>query len=133
MSEKLKLLPCFNPECGCKEAIIHMAVITKKNMWFVECTKDACSMHGPAKFTKEEAIKEWNALPRALTWTTEPPKVTGFFWAIPKNVVQYWTVIKVIDKNGTLLACPAGNPFAHDLSNFRFWAGPIPEPKDPTS
>lgn len=25
-------------------------------------------------------IYAWSALPRALTWTTEPPKVAGWYW-----------------------------------------------------
>lgn len=135
MSKELKLLPCFNPECGCKNAIIHMAVIAKKNMWFVECIKDACSMHGPAKFTEEEAIAAWNALPRSLTWTTEPPKVDGNYWwkceQEQPDVPQMVNVTMYPDGEYSHHFHYGSGPYFHECDLCQ-WAGPIPMPKDPT-
>lgn len=47
------------------------------------CT--SCGVSGPRVFADEiSAISAWNSLPRALTWTTEPPKVEHvgkWFWS----------------------------------------------------
>lgn len=43
------------------------------------CT--SCGVSGPRVFADEiSAIAAWNSLPRALTWTTDPPKVAGWYW-----------------------------------------------------
>ena len=72
MSEELMLLPC--PACGASDVI--MRVDTRV---YVFCT--ACGMCGPCapKVNAEYAIRQWNALPRALEWTDEPPKVQGCY------------------------------------------------------
>lgn len=71
MSE-LKPLPC--PACGSEN--IHVA--STRAMYVIACYD--CSMAGPCSDAQEAAIPAWNSLPRALTWTTEPPKVEGFYW-----------------------------------------------------
>lgn len=68
-------------------------------------------------------IYAWNALPRALTWTTEPPKVAGWYWySMGKGHAV------------CLLVCADGKA---KLSKDHFtdaellggeWAGPIPAP-----
>ena len=39
-----------------------------------------CYMLGPSCGTQQAAIAAWNAMPRALRWTHEPPKVAGWYW-----------------------------------------------------
>lgn len=77
MSEELTLLPC--PACG-EEADIFDSFERDGNGhvaigWSAYCTRGclATSERG----SREEAAALWNALPRALTWTDEPPKVPG--------------------------------------------------------
>ena len=38
---------------------------------------NGCGVSGPAGDTRKSAIEAHNALPRALRWTNEPPKVAG--------------------------------------------------------
>lgn len=54
-----------------------------------------------------------------LHWTTEPPKVPGWYWYRRKSNDHYNHVMKV------------GAPMIGDenLTAFK-WAGPIPEPLD---
>ena len=79
MSEELTLLPC--PACG------HPAGIARANgtgCAFVMCQHVKCAFSGPIKTTSEAAVAAWNALPRALEWTDEPPKVPGWYWFTSK-------------------------------------------------
>ena len=38
---------------------------------------NGCGVSGPAGDTRKSAIEAHNAMPRALRWTNEPPKVAG--------------------------------------------------------
>jgi hypothetical protein len=69
------ILPC--PYCGQKSHLDdgHNGNCT---VYWAECNE--CEMCGPFVGTPEEAIAAWNALPRALHWTHEPPKVAGWYW-----------------------------------------------------
>lgn len=119
MSEELTLLPC--PACGASDVV--MRVDTRA---YVFCT--ACGMCGPCapKADADYAIRQWNALPRALTWTNEPPKVPGYYWCRYKG-------------SGKDTWSPAYIPAVADLTQFGGleeseqveWAGPIPEPREP--
>ena len=65
MPEELTLLPC--PACG------HPAGIARANgtgCAFVMCQHVKCAFSGPIKTTSEAAVAAWNALPRALEWTS---------------------------------------------------------------
>lgn len=66
------ILPCPNPKCGSKFV---MTDTSPSGADIVKCC--TCFMHGPYSDTEESAITAWNNLPRALTWTHEPPKVAG--------------------------------------------------------
>ena len=68
-----KSLPC--PVCGAKAWEHHEPITTKS---LIYCPY--CNIIGPGKDTLKEAVAAWNALPRALTWTDEPPKVPGWYW-----------------------------------------------------
>lgn len=70
------ILPC--PACG---GIAHSEDGHDGHhlVYWVECS--ACEMNGPMLRTNADAaISAWNALPRSLRWTHEPPKVAGWYW-----------------------------------------------------
>lgn len=116
-----ELKPC--PACNNVESIIHMSFIAGKTIWFVECDDDNCVHHGEACFTEAAAIAAWNS-PRALTWTTEPPKVAG--WYLRRhNIAGRWSEADVM--NFTRLSVK--NSIIR--SAMIQWAGPIPTPLEP--
>ena len=67
------ILPC--PDCGGDCLIVAKNYPSGK--WHTYCD---CGHIGRLYPTRKEAIKAHNALPRALTWTHEPPKVAGWYW-----------------------------------------------------
>ena len=99
-------------------------------------------MKGPELSGNEAAAEAWNALPRALTWSSEPPKVPGWYFTRrnrpgkPLRVmyvkrekkydhrVKEWryfmTLANIKSEDGRII---------EDLNQpDRLWAGPIPEP-----
>ncbi|MBS7087532.1 MAG: Lar family restriction alleviation protein [Klebsiella aerogenes] len=114
---EVTLLPC--PACGASDVV--MRVDTRA---YVFCT--ACGMCGPCapRVDAEYAIRQWNALPRALTWTDEPPKVPGYYWRRYSNEntwsPAYICIVTDLTQCGTL-----------EKSKQDEWAGPIPEPREP--
>lgn len=84
------------------------------------CT--SCGVSGPRVFADEiSAIAAWNSMPRALTWTTEPPKVAG--WYLRRhNIAGRWSEADVM--NFTRLSVK--NSIIR--SAMIQWAGPIPTP-----
>lgn len=124
MFEELTLLPC--PACG-EEADIfdsferdgkgHVAI-----GWSAYCTRGCLttSEHD----SREKAATSWNALPRALEWTTEPPKVPGMYWNRSKNYPNEACIIRVSKYRIEQLAQMGCSPNEQ-------WAGPIPEPHEP--
>lgn len=112
MSEELTLLQC--PACG------HPAGIARANgtgCAFVMCQHVKCAFSGPIKTTSEAAIAAWNALPRSLAWTNEPPKVPGWYWF--RNGGAKPVILSI-----TL-------PVKWKAEPDDEWAGPIPEPREP--
>ena len=73
MPEELTLLQC--PACGASDVV--MRVDTRA---YGFCP--ACGMCGPCapNVNAEYAIRQWNALPRALRWADNPPQVPGWYW-----------------------------------------------------
>ena len=112
MSEELK--PC--PACG-SHNVSHSTETTRiRTYHFVFC--EACLLlSGPVMDSKEEAIAAWNALPRALEWTKEPPKVPGWYWF--RNVSKP-TILHIKRVPMERRPHPADE-----------WAGPFPEPREP--
>lgn len=76
------------------------------------------------KAAREAAVAAWNALPRALTWTYEPPKVPGMYWNRSKNYPNEACIIRVSKYRIEQLARMRCSPNEQ-------WAGPIPEPCEP--
>ena len=107
---EMTLLPC--PACGASDVV--MRVDTRA---YVFCT--ACGMCGPCspKVDTEYVARQWNVLPRALTWTSEPPKVPGWYWFRSSDA-------KPLIKSITL-------PIKWKAEPDDEGAGPIPEPVEP--
>lgn len=115
MPEELTLLPLPCPACG------HPAGIARANgtgCAFVMCQHVKCAFSGPIKTTSEAAIAAWNALPRSLAWTNEPPKVPGWYW-YRHNPSRTIAMINVDVEPIEYESLPGQ------------WAGPIPEPREP--
>lgn len=109
MSEELTLLPCP----ACKNTNVVLRAYTRA---YGFCP--ACGMCGPCapKVDMEYAVKQWNALSRALEWTDEPPKVPGWYW---------W---RNLSKPQVVHSNNFKNRKPHPADE---WAGPIPEPREP--
>lgn len=74
----MNLKPC--PHCGGHHAKLFARSWTVKKHFFVVCVKEKCHCCGPQAESPEAAAEAWNNLPRALVWTSEPPKVPGWYW-----------------------------------------------------
>lgn len=112
MPEELTLLPLPCPACG------HPAGIARANgtgCAFVMCQHVKCAFSGPIKTTSEAAVAAWNALPRALEWTDEPPKVPGWYWYKTSSHLGITKFPELCDRT---------------REGWQ-WAGPIPEPREP--
>jgi hypothetical protein len=118
-----ELKPC--PHCGSDNVECLICTINadeNQDVHFhIAC--EACYTSGPIADTGEIAADLWNSLPRALTWTTEPPKVAG--WYLRRhNIAGRWSEADVMNfprlsvKNSII------------RSAMIQWAGPIPEPKE---
>lgn len=107
-------LPC--PVCGGR-AWAHYEPTTIR----IHCP--CCDILGPEKDTIDEARAAWNALPRALTWTTEPPKVPGWYWFKDDLFCKKGGIMRITDVWIEEIKKTSG---PHDQ-----WAGPIPEPREP--
>ena len=119
MPEELTLLPCPNPECGADTCIGVHGI--PGDSWHILCP--SCEYEGPHKPTEAEAIQAHNAMPRALTWTTEPPKVAGWYWYKGQSTDNA-TVIVIVTQHHM-----NDKDIVEDTG---LWAGPIPTPKEPT-
>ncbi len=123
MPEELTLLPC--PACGASDVV--MRVDTRA---YGFC--HACGMCGPCapKVDAEYAVKQWNALPRALEWTDEPPKVPGWYWFKDEYGIRIAWIKHDSRKINELYAVIGG--VGNWMSTLHGqWAGPIPEPREP--
>lgn len=122
MSEELTLLPC--PACKNTHVVLRAYTIA-----YGFCP--ACGMCGPCapKVDMEYAVKQWNALSRALEWTTEPPKVPGWYWFKDEYGIRIAWIKHDSRKMNELYAVIGG--IGNWMSNLHGqWAGPIPEPKE---
>lgn len=123
MPEELTLLPC--PACGASDVV--MRVDTRA---YVFCT--ACGMCGPCapKADADYAIRQWNAMPRDLTWTDAPPKVPGWYWFKGEYGIRIAWIKHDSRKMNELYAVIGG--VGNWMSTLHGqWAGPIPEPQEP--
>lgn len=110
MSKEIELMPC--PHCGGTDLIIYWNAVYEKH--YARC--HSCHMQGPEVYGREKAAEAWNALPRALVWSSEPPSEPGFWW---------WELLG--HKGVDLIQ----DPEKRVIRDYRAkWAGPIPKPKE---
>ena len=109
-SEKLK--PC--PACGTPGDTLEVYPV-KDGFYQVGCWD--CFMRGTRLLSPDKAIKAWNALPRRLRWTKEPPKDPGWYW-----IRDYGKRLHIVD-----VGCDMTE---YEPQPYREWAGPIPEPRN---
>ena len=113
MSSELK--PC--PACG-GEGLYYCGT---SGAFYIPCTE--CTFAGQPGVAPNEAARLWNALPRELEWSGEPPKVPGRYWCRhrERGAAQwgepYVPAVNIFDK------------YNLEVDNDVQWAGPIPEPK----
>ena len=117
------ILPC--PACGAVENESDKFGLSYRLGVQIVCHK--CGMYGQVAEDFNEAVGKWNALLRALTWGTEPPKVPGWYWWRTSkgqnvNTIQVWS------RSGVLGYC-FDTEFITALDRGE-WAGPIPAPID---
>lgn len=119
-----ELKPC--PACGGYVLIGGGDEWYNKNRFFIECKNPECGCCRVGDTLREKCIERWNALPRALVWSSAPPKLSGYYWCRYKSE----------DKEAWSVACvPAVTDWCGlDDENDRIeWTGPIPEPQEPAS
>ena len=132
MSEELTLLPC--PACGGKADILDAFERDDKGhvaIGWSACCISVCGVpFGDEHGSREKAAALWNALPRALTWTNEPPKVPGWYWFNDEYGIRIAWIKHDSRKMNELYAVIGG--VGNWMSNLHGqWAGPIPEPVEP--
>ncbi len=114
MPEELTLLPC--PLC---QARAHVECHNGK--FRVICKGESgCPFRMGGKWFvfPDECYDWWNAFPRTLEWTDEPPKVPGWYWYRHKPS----RTIAMINVDV--------EPIEYESLPGQ-WAGPIPEPREP--
>lgn len=129
MPEKLK--PC--PPCGTPGDTLEVYPV-KDGFYQVGCWD--CFMRGTRLLSPDKAIKAWNALPRRLRWTKEPPKDPGWYWheenhegKHPAHVFRVVTSTKETGIYVRFFGQPAD--VIHKIDHISGkWAGPIPEPEE---
>lgn len=114
MPEELTLLPC--PLC---QATAHVEYHNGYLRVICEGEPGCPFRMGGKRFVfPDECCDWWNALPRALEWTDEPPKVPGWYW-YRHNPSRTLGMINVDVEPIEYESLPGQ------------WAGPIPEPREP--
>ena len=117
------ILPCPTNGCAGIGKIYHLPDQLYVTMLCVTCGLSTGYVINP-----EEAIARWNKLPRALTWTHEPPKIEGQYWQRKIGYPQSATIAS-IDDFGSGMRCKStwGDRTIEKWSEFE-WAGPIAPP-----
>lgn len=88
-----------------------------------------CGCSGGYKKTEAEAVTAWNALPRALVWTTEPPAFGEWnWWRLGLND-ENRPYCRYVYTDGTIDNTMIGRINWQDIGGQ--WAGPIPAPQEP--
>ena len=113
------ILPC--PACGSTDCECLVCTINADESqaihFHMACNK--CFTSGPIADDAESAKKLWNALPHSLTWTTEPPKVAGWYWMRQQgesfDIIQHYNQADI------------DGGFDNER-RLKQWAGPIAPP-----
>lgn len=122
----IELKPC--PACGSE------AVITGCGGVRAICGNWDCQMTGPRKMVRDDAAAVWNALPRPLRWTKEPPTEPGWYFFrgnIPGYQENNPPVYVDVQKDAVILTRHAPWILSKLIDKYAIeWAGPIQEPVD---
>ena len=122
------ILPC--PHCRTDRYLsVQSFKALKITLFRVIC--NGCGVSGPAGDTRKSAIEAHNTIPRALTWTHEPPKVAGWYWrketaADRAHVFHFtgnWEDYGEHWESDRVCQLPLN-------LNGNLWAGPISQPID---
>ena len=82
-------------------------------------------MSGPIDDVMAVAEAAWNALPRVLRWTTEPPQEAG--WYLWREKEWRRPIVREVEE-GLVISDEFGTWSVIDVTGQ--WAGPIPEPEE---
>ena len=97
------------PHCGAES-------VTEEYFGEYQIGCPLCGANGPYADSIDSAISAWNSLPRALTWTHEPPKVEGVY--LMRHMFDG-------EQQGAVGVITVKTPFDYDKSHFMQFAGPI--------
>ena len=126
MPEKLK--PC--PACGTPGDTLEVYPV-KDGFYQVVCWD--CFMRETRRLSPDKAIKTWNAMPRPLRWTKEPPTKPGYYWHEKDHEKQPVYVFRAATPEGEKALYThffGEGDVVHKIERMSGkWAGPIPEPK----
>lgn len=115
-----ELKPC--PHCGCTDLQIDWNSVYECHL--VRCY--TCRMQGPEIYGKDNAAGCWNALPRHLRWTNEPPTESGLYWYRgTKNSRGRIVSVYKIGRQWYMEYLDDDN--LYDFPRYGQWAGPIQE------
>lgn len=124
----MELKPC--PACGKPVALEGGKSWHDQYRFLIKCYECGCSR--VADTEKDECVRRWNALPRPLRWTKEPPTEPGYYWYEEDHENQPVYVFRGAPLHGktTLYAQFFGEgDVVHKVSEMSGkWAGPIQEP-----
>lgn len=122
-----KLKPC--PSCGASVRITGGDEWHNQHEFWICCENKECGCVRVGDTEREECIRRWNDLPRALTWATTPPTDPGFYWLQREG--ESSVVYVTTDEFDLPVVFCLGDEFGEDLYKIddAYWAGPIPEPQ----
>lgn len=116
---ELKPLPC--PAWACQGELVECK--QDGESFFIECKE--CGMRGPVEPDPYHAQQSWDWIPRALTWTTEPPKVAGWYWVRIRDARYLPKIVEITAKDIEQMSAEKAL-----LKGNREWAGPITPPRE---
>ena len=121
-----ELKPC--PACGAPVNIAGGDEWHNQHEFWICCENKECGCVRVGDTEREECIRRWNDLPRALNWMKEPPTKEGFYWLRNKQVVS---VVEVwIDSRGEIVVFSPGDEVEKESWEIpdAEWAGPLLKP-----
>lgn len=126
--DSFQLKPC--PACGASVRITGGDEWYNRHEFWICCENKECGCVRVGDTEREECIRRWNALPRALNWTKEPPTKEGWYWLKwPGGSVE---VVRLVEHLGVdFTVCYHYSVYTERLSDLDkriMWAGPLQEP-----
>lgn len=125
-----KLLPC--PVCGAPVKITGGDEWHNQHEFWICCENKECGCVRVGDTEREECIRRWNDIPRALTWTKERPTKEGWYWLKwPGGGVEVVRLVGYLGIDFTVFYTDAEHTDRLSVLDKRtVWAGPIPQPQD---